>query len=144
STRWRSASVTCSRPSPWRRSGRATSSSPTTRGRARDTSTTSPSPPPSSARATASRSSPPPAIPPTSAGLFSPREAPGVYRGGLFIPIMKLYDGGVLDPAMAALIRANVRLPELVMGDFHAQIAGGAVGGERLLEFMGEFGLGGL
>jgi N-methylhydantoinase B len=29
----------------------------------------------------------------------------------------------------------------MVMGDFHAQIAGGAVGGERLLEFMTEFGL---
>jgi N-methylhydantoinase B len=28
-----------------------------------------------------------------------------------------------------------------VLGDFHAQIAGGAVGGERLLEFMAEFGL---
>jgi N-methylhydantoinase B len=68
-------------------------------------------------------------------------EAREVYEEGLFIPIMKLYDGGVLDPAMAALIRANVRLPELVMGDFHAQIAGGAVGGERLLEFMDEFGL---
>ena len=29
----------------------------------------------------------------------------------------------------------------MVLGDFHAQIAGGAVGGERLLEFMDEFGL---
>ena len=68
-------------------------------------------------------------------------EAREVYEEGLFIPIMKLYAGGVLDPALGALIRANVRLPELVMGDFHAQIAGGAVGGERLLEFMDEFGL---
>ena len=68
-------------------------------------------------------------------------EAREVYEEGLFIPIMKLYDAGRLDPALAALIRANVRLPELVMGDFHAQIAGGAVGGERLLEFMDEFGL---
>ena len=68
-------------------------------------------------------------------------EAREVYEEGLYIPIMKLYDAGHLDPALAALIRANVRLPELVMGDFHAQIAGGAVGGERLLEFMDEFGL---
>ena len=29
----------------------------------------------------------------------------------------------------------------MVLGDFHAQIAGGAVGGERLLEFMDEFGM---
>src|SRR5260370_13048346 len=27
------------------------------------------------------------------------------------------------------------------MGDFHAQVAGGGVGGERLLEFMDEFGI---
>ncbi len=64
-----------------------------------------------------------------------------VYEEGLFIPIMKLYEGGELDRSLAALVRANNRVPDLVMGDFHAQIAGGAVGGERLLEFMEEFGL---
>ena len=68
-------------------------------------------------------------------------EAREVYEEGLFIPIMKLYEAGRLDPALHALIRANTRVPDLVMGDFHAQIAGGAVGGERLLEFMEEFGL---
>jgi len=68
-------------------------------------------------------------------------EAREVYEEGLFIPIMKLYAGGRLDPSLAALIRANTRLPELVMGDFHAQIAGGEVGAERLDEFMTEFGL---
>jgi N-methylhydantoinase B len=39
------------------------------------------------------------------------------------------------------ILRANVRLPDMVLGDFHAQMAGGAVGGERLLEFMDEFGM---
>ena len=68
-------------------------------------------------------------------------EAREVYEEGLFIPIMKLYEAGEPNPTLTGLIRANVRLPELVMGDFHAQIAGGAVGGERLLEFMEEFGL---
>jgi N-methylhydantoinase B len=68
-------------------------------------------------------------------------EAREVYEEGLFIPIMKLYEGGRENAALAALIRANTRVPDLVMGDFHAQIAGGAVGGERLLEFMDEFGL---
>jgi N-methylhydantoinase B len=67
-------------------------------------------------------------------------EAREVYEEGLFIPIMKLYAGGKLDASLAALIRANTRVPDLVMGDFHAQIAGGDVGGERLLEFMAEFG----
>jgi N-methylhydantoinase B len=68
-------------------------------------------------------------------------EAREVYEEGLFIPVMKLYERGRLNQALAALIRANTRVPDLVMGDFHAQIAGGSVGGERLLEFMGEFGL---
>ena len=68
-------------------------------------------------------------------------EAREVYEEGLFIPIMKLYAAGRLDPSLAALLRANTRLPELVMGDFHAQIAGGEVGAERLDEFMTEFGL---
>jgi N-methylhydantoinase B len=68
-------------------------------------------------------------------------EARKVYEEGLLIPIMKLYEGGRLNAVLAALIRANTRVPDLVMGDFHAQIAGGSVGGERLLEFMEEFGL---
>ncbi len=68
-------------------------------------------------------------------------EAREVYEEGLFLPIVKLYEAGRPDETLVALIRANVRLPDMVLGDFHAQIAGGAVGGERLLEFMEEFGL---
>src|SRR5437899_12708199 len=54
---------------------------------------------------------------------------------------MKLYEAGKPNESLMAILRANVRLPDMVLGDFHAQIAGGAVGGERLLEFMAEFGL---
>ena len=68
-------------------------------------------------------------------------EAREVYEEGLFIPIMKLYEGSRLNESLAAIIRANTRVPDLVMGDFHAQVAGGTVGSERLLEFMEEFGL---
>jgi N-methylhydantoinase B len=68
-------------------------------------------------------------------------EAREVYEEGLFIPILKLYDAGRPNEALLAIIRANTRVPDMVLGDFHAQIAGGAVGGERLLEFMAEFGL---
>jgi len=56
-------------------------------------------------------------------------EAREVYEEGLFIPIMTLYEGGRLNESLAALIRSNTRVPDLVMGDFHAQVAGGAVGG---------------
>ena len=68
-------------------------------------------------------------------------EAREVYEEGLFIPIMKLYEAGRLNASLDALIRSNTRVPDLVLGDFHAQIAGGAVGAERLVEFMDEFGL---
>src|SRR6187401_2303395 len=53
----------------------------------------------------------------------------------------ELYEAGRLNESLAAMIRANTRVPDLVMGDFHAQVAGGSVGGDRLLEFMDEFGL---
>src|SRR3990172_1549960 len=67
-------------------------------------------------------------------------EAREVYEEGLFIPIMKLYEAGKPNETLMSLIRANTRAPEMVLGDFHAQIAGGNVGGQRLLEFMDEFG----
>ncbi len=66
-------------------------------------------------------------------------EAREVYEEGLFIPIMKLYEGGRVNQALHALLNANTRVPDLVLGDFHAQVAGGAVGAERLDEFMEEF-----
>jgi len=72
--------------------------------------------------------------------IFS-AEAREVYEEGLFIPIMKLYEAGRPNESLMAILRANVRLPDMVLGDFHAQIAGGAVGGERLLEFLAEFGM---
>ena len=68
-------------------------------------------------------------------------EAREVYEEGIFIPIMKLYEAGKPNEALIRLIRANTRVSDLVLGDFHAQIAGGDVGGQRLLEFMEEFGL---
>jgi N-methylhydantoinase B len=68
-------------------------------------------------------------------------ESREVYEEGLFIPILKLYEAGQPNQTLLAMVRANVRVPDMVLGDFHAQIAGGAVGAERLLEFMVEFGL---
>lgn len=68
-------------------------------------------------------------------------DALSVYEEGLFVPITKLYDGGVENRELMKLLAANVRTPEPVLGDIHAQVAGNDVGGRRLLEFMDEFGL---
>ena len=66
-------------------------------------------------------------------------DARSVYEEGLFVPITKLYDAGRENSELVKLIAANVRTPEPVLGDIHAQVAGNEVGGRRLLEFMEEF-----
>ena len=67
-------------------------------------------------------------------------EAMDCFEEGFLLPACKLYAGGrrqqVLD-----LLGANVREPEAVLGDVHAQVAGNALGARRLQEMLTEFGL---
>ncbi len=67
-------------------------------------------------------------------------DAGEVFEEGLFIPITKLYDRGEPNQELYKILRSNVRAPEQVVGDIHAQVASNDVGGERLLAFMREFG----
>jgi N-methylhydantoinase B len=60
---------------------------------------------------------------------------------GLRLPICKLVQGGQLDPFIVELIRANVRVPEQVMGDIIANISCNEVGARQLLDFMAEYGI---
>src|SRR6476620_2880190 len=46
-----------------------------------------------------------------------------IYEEGLQMPIVKIYRQGVLNDELAEIIRANVRFPDLAMGDCRAQIA---------------------
>ena len=46
-----------------------------------------------------------------------------VFEDGLFIPLVKLYDGGVVNEAVLEMIRWNVRTPDEVIGDIRSQIA---------------------
>jgi N-methylhydantoinase B len=66
-------------------------------------------------------------------------DAREIYEEGLYIPIVKLYRRGEPNDDLFRLIRANVRSPEMVLGDIHAQVASNDVGGRRLLAFMDEF-----
>ncbi|MEI6799907.1 MAG: hydantoinase B/oxoprolinase family protein, partial [Pseudomonadota bacterium] len=43
-----------------------------------------------------------------------------VYEEGLYIPALKLIDKGRLDATLIAIIRANVREPDQVVGDVYA------------------------
>ena len=64
-----------------------------------------------------------------------------VYEEGLQIPPLKLYRAGRLNDDVAAMIRRNVRRPEMVFGDIQAQVGSNRIGAQRLLEFMEEYGL---
>jgi N-methylhydantoinase B len=64
-----------------------------------------------------------------------------VYEEGLFIPIMRLAQGGMMNEALLEIVRANVREPLQVEGDIHAFAASNDEGCRRLDTFMGEFGL---
>lgn len=68
-------------------------------------------------------------------------DAHEVFEEGLFIPLLKLYDGGRPNEPLLALLQANVRAPEEVLGDLHAQVVANEVGGQQLLAFLEEFGL---
>lgn len=68
-------------------------------------------------------------------------DAREVFEEGLFIPIVKLYDAGQPVEPVFAILKANVRAPEEVLGDLHSQVVGNQVGARQLLAFMDEFGL---
>lgn len=68
-------------------------------------------------------------------------DARELYEEGLFIPITKLFRRGERNEELVKLIEANVRAPDMVVGDLYAMTAANDVGGERLLQFMDEFGL---
>ena len=64
-----------------------------------------------------------------------------IYQEGIRIPPLKLYEGGTPNETLFALIRQNVRLPELVIGDLEAQLATCSIGERefcRLIERYGE------
>ena len=64
-----------------------------------------------------------------------------VYEEGIQIPPLKLYRAGALNDDLAAVIRANVRNPDMVFGDIQAQVGSNHVGARRLLAFMDEYGM---
>ncbi len=64
-----------------------------------------------------------------------------VYQEGLRLPILKLYDAGVLNELVVEIIRTNVRVPEQTMGDIMANVACSEVGARELDAFMDEYGL---
>jgi N-methylhydantoinase B len=61
-----------------------------------------------------------------------------VFEEGLFIPLVKLYDAGVLNHSVMEMIRWNVRTPDEVIGDIRSQIAANHVCSEKIGQMLRE------
>jgi N-methylhydantoinase B len=64
-----------------------------------------------------------------------------VFEEGIWIPISKLLKAGVRNDDVWRFILSNVRQPEHMAGDLHAQIASGEVGAQRLQALCDAHGL---
>ncbi len=64
-----------------------------------------------------------------------------IFQEGLRIPPLKLYKSGAPDRSLFALIRKNVRLPDMVIGDLQAQLATCNVGERALLNLLKKHGV---
>jgi N-methylhydantoinase B len=65
-----------------------------------------------------------------------------IFQEGLRIPPLKLFDRGIRNDTLYALIERNVRVPVKVFGDLRAQLAACHIGERSLLELAGHYGVG--
>jgi len=64
-----------------------------------------------------------------------------VFQEGLQIPVLKLYERGVPCEPLFKLIARNVRVPETVVGDLHAQEAACRIGERGMRELAARYGV---
>jgi N-methylhydantoinase B len=64
-----------------------------------------------------------------------------VFAEGLYIPMLKLAEGGRINETLLSLVRANSRAPVEAEGDVYSLAACNDTGAERLVAMMQEFGL---
>ena len=67
-------------------------------------------------------------------------DAVEIYQEGLRIPPIKLFENGELNERMFAMIAANIRQPDLTMGDLRAQTAALEIGEKGIVELVGRYG----
>jgi len=70
----------------------------------------------------------------------TPTNATEIFQEGLRIPLLKLMDGGKLNETFMAILRRNVRIPDVVTGDLMAEISACSIGARRLKEIAGSYG----
>jgi N-methylhydantoinase B len=63
-----------------------------------------------------------------------------IYSEGLQVPILKYQSEGVVNQDLVDIIRMNVRLPDLAVGDLRAQVTAVTTGERRFLELVVRYG----
>ena len=74
----------------------------------------------------------------------NPMTATELYQEGLVIPPVKLSDAGRENKTLIDLIRANVRVPDIFMGDLRAQEGALLKGEQRLRDLLDRYGYDGV
>lgn len=69
-----------------------------------------------------------------------PTSATEIFQEGLRIPLLKFRDRGEINATLVAMIRQNVRIPDTVMGDIHAQVAACSIGARRIAAVAAKYG----
>ncbi len=64
-----------------------------------------------------------------------------IYQEGLRLPLLKLYDGGIPNEAIFAILEHNVRVPDVVLGDLRAEIAAARTGERAYLQLIDRYGV---
>lgn len=78
---------------------------------------------------------------PDMGGRIRSADSTEIYEEGLQIPPSKIVKAGRWNQELASLIRRNVRVPDMVIGDLRAEMAANELLGNRLLDLMDEAGI---
>ena len=69
-----------------------------------------------------------------------PPNATEIYQEGIRIPPLKLREGNEFNHTLVEMLKLNVRVPQVFMGDIGAQISACTVGARRVAELAGRYG----
>ncbi|WP_374443777.1 hydantoinase B/oxoprolinase family protein [Stella sp.] len=69
-----------------------------------------------------------------------PTNATEIFQEGIRIPPLKLRDAGVMNDTLVKMLRLNVRIPDVLMGDLNAQIAACTIGARRIAALADAYG----
>ena len=69
-----------------------------------------------------------------------PTNATEIFQEGIRIPALKLREAGVFNETLIELLKKNVRIPEIFMGDLNAEVAACTVGARRLAALAEAYG----